>query len=418
MTPDFRSRPALLQHIRSTLAFYDPRCVDPSGGFYHFFKDDGTVYDRHTRHLVSSTRFIFNYAMAYRQFGQPEYLNRVRHGLAFLRAAHRHPDNGAYAWQLRWQDGRKTVLDDTNHCYGLAFVLLAYAHALMAGVAEARTYLDETFELMERHFWEAEHGLYADEASADWSTLHPYRGQNANMHSCEALLAAFEASGEARYLQRAVTLARNITVRQAALAGGMIWEHYHADWSVDWDYNKDDKSNIFRPWGYQPGHLTEWAKLLLILARHGEQLAEPAGWMAPRAAELFDSALARAWDGEHDGIHYGFGPDNTICDADKYFWVQAESFAAAALLAQHTGRQAYWDWYERIWEYSWTHFVDHGHGAWYRILGPDNRKLSDEKSPAGKTDYHTMGACYEVLNVIADESGTARNAATVPGTRY
>jgi len=25
----------------------------------------------------------------------------------------------------------------------------------------------------------------------------------------------------------------------------------------------------------------------------------------------------------------------------------------------------------------------------------------DEKSPAGKTDYHTMGACYEVLNAIA-----------------
>ena len=36
----------------------------------------------------------------------------------------------------------------------------------------------------------------------------------------------------------------------------------------------------------------------------------------------------------------------------------------------------------------------------HRILSRDNRKLSDEKSPAGKTDYHTMGACYEVLNVV------------------
>lgn len=400
MMPDFRSRATLLQHIRTTLAFYDPRCVDPSGGFYHFFKDDGTVYDRHTRHLVSSTRFIFNYAMAYRQFGQPAYLEHVRHGLAFLRNAHRDPDSGAYAWQLRWQDRQKTVLDGTNHCYGLAFVLLAYAHALMAGVPEARAYLSETFELMERHFWEPEHGLYADEASADWSILYPYRGQNANMHSCEALLAAFEASGEVRYLHRAETLARNITLRQSALAGGMIWEHYHADWSVDWDYHKDDKSNIFRPWGYQPGHLTEWAKLLLIMARHAAQLAQPAGWLAPRAVALFDAALAKAWDAQHGGIHYGFGPQGDICDADKYFWVQAESFAAAALLADHTGEPAYWDWYERIWAYSWAHFVDHEHGAWYRILGPDNRKLSDQKSPAGKTDYHTMGACYEALNVI------------------
>jgi len=52
--------------------------------------------------------------------------------------------------------------------------------------------------------------------------------------------------------------------------------------------------------------------------------------------------------------------------------------------------------------YSWQWFVDHQYGAWYRILTRDNRKYSDEKSPAGKTDYHTMGACYEVLNVIPE----------------
>ena len=72
----------------------------------------------------------------------------------------------------------------------------------------------------------------------------------------------------------------------------------------------------------------------------------------------------------------------------------------AALLAQRTGEARYWDWYQRLWAYSWAHMVDHRYGAWFRILDADNRKYSDEKSPAGKTDYHTMGACYEVLNVL------------------
>jgi mannose/cellobiose epimerase-like protein (N-acyl-D-glucosamine 2-epimerase family) len=400
-TPDFRARATLLDHIRHTMRFYEPRCVDGSGGFYHYFKDDGTVYNAHSRHLVSSTRFVFNYAMAFRQFQQPLYLERVRHGLAFLRNAHRNAASGGYAWELDWRDGAATVTDGTNHCYGLAFVLLAYAHALMAGVTEARAWIAETYALMEQRFWQAEHGLYADEASADWSQLAPYRGQNANMHSCEALLAAFEATGEPAYLHRAETLARNITVRQAALADDLIWEHYHQDWSVDGDYNRHDKTNIFRPWGYQPGHLTEWAKLLLILERHASHLAGTSDWLAPRARALFDQALARAWDGEHGGIYYGFAPDGSICDSDKYFWVQAESLAAAALLAARTGEPAYWDWYDRLWHYSWEHMIDHRHGAWYRLLSADNRKLSDEKSPAGKTDYHTMGACYEVLNVLA-----------------
>jgi mannose/cellobiose epimerase-like protein (N-acyl-D-glucosamine 2-epimerase family) len=232
--------------------------------------------------------------------------------------------------------------------------------------------------------------------------LDGYRGQNANMHTCEAMLAAYEASGEQRYLHHAEQLAHNITVRQAALAGGMVWEHYRADWSVDWDYNRDDKTNIFRPWGYQPGHFTEWAKLLLNLERHAAALAGPADWLAPRAAQLFNLALDKAWDPQHGGIHYGFGPQDEICDGDKYFWVQAESLAAAAVLAVRTGEQRYWDWYDKIWDYSWEHMVDHRYGAWYRILAPDNGKLTAEKSPAGKVDYHTMGACYEVLNVIGN----------------
>ncbi|HTO42680.1 MAG TPA: AGE family epimerase/isomerase [Burkholderiales bacterium] len=394
--PDFRSRAFLLDHVQRTMAFYHPRAIDPRGGFYHFFKDDGTIYDARIRHLVSSTRFVFNYAMAYRHFRQPDYLDAVNHGVTYLREAHRNPDTGGYAWLL--SDG--AVIDGTNHCYGLAFVLLAYAHALQAGVSETREHLAETFDLMEHRFWSPPHGLYADEASANWAQLAPYRGQNANMHACEALLAAFEVTDERRYLDRAATVAHNVVVRQAALANGLVWEHYHDDWSVDWDYNRGDKTNIFRPWGYQPGHLTEWAKLLLILERHSARLAADSGWLLPRALDLFDAALARAWDAQFGGICYGFAPDGSICDGDKYFWVQAESLAAAALLAQRSGAPKYWDWYERIWRHSWIHFVDHEYGAWYRVLSRDNRKYSDEKSPAGKTDYHTMGACYEILNVL------------------
>ena len=378
------------------MAFYHPRAIDTHGGFYHFFRDDGTIYDAKTRHLVSSTRFIFNYAMAWRRFRRAEYRDAVHHGIDFLRAAHRNPATGGYAWVLHGT----SVLDATNHCYGLAFVLLAYAHALQAGIARARAYLEEAAALMEQRFWSEDLGLYADEASGDWRTLSPYRGQNANMHACEAMLAAFDATGDLGYLERAHTLARNITVRQAQLAEGLIWEHYHPDWSVDWDYNRHDQTNIFRPWGFQPGHLAEWAKLLLILERHRARLSAPADWLVPRAVELFDAAMTHAWDQEFGGICYGFAPDGSICDADKYFWVQAEALAAAALLAVRVQEPRYWDWYDRIWGYSWEHFVDHRFGAWYRILSRDNRKYSDEKSPAGKTDYHTMGACYEVLSVI------------------
>ena len=219
------------------------------------------------------------------------------------------------------------------------------------------------------------------------------------MHSCEALIAAYEATAESRYLDRAFTLADNICNRQAALTQGKIWEHYNSDWQPDWQYNIDDPKNLFRPWGYQPGHFTEWAKLLLILDRY-----RPSGWLFPRAKELFDSALSASWDSENGGIFYGFAPDSSICDDDKYFWVQAESFAAAALLyercSSHGDKQKYLKHYQGIWQYSWQYMVDHQYGAWYRILDAENNRYDEYKSPAGKTDYHTMGACYEVLAVL------------------
>ncbi|MFM9927903.1 AGE family epimerase/isomerase [Variovorax sp. H27-G14] len=399
---DFRSPDFLSDHILHTLAFYAPRSLDDAGGFFHFFKDDGTVYDRRTRHLVSSARFVFNHAMAYRRFGDPGHLAAARHGLAFLQQGHAKAQGG-YAWQIDWHQGKAAVQDATNHCYGLAFVLLAHAHALMAGIEEARAGLAHTWELMEQHFWEPGHQLYADEATSDWQ-VGPYRGQNANMHACEAMLAAFEATQEARYLERALALAESVTGRQAALADGLVWEHYRQDWSIDWDYNRGDKTNIFRPWGFQTGHLTEWAKLLLQLERHlstaNHDANRTADWIVPRARHFFDTAMFRGWDADNGGLVYGFGPDGKVCDGDKYFWVQAESFAAAALLAVRTGDASYWDWYDSIWAYSWAHFVDHRHGAWYRILTPQNQKISDEKSPAGKTDYHTMGACHDVLRAL------------------
>ena len=117
----------------------------------------------------------------------------MRHALTFLRTAFLDPVTGGYAWLIDWQDGRATTQDATRHCYGMAFVMLAYARAYQAGVPEARAWLVDAFDTAEQHFWQPAAGLYADEASPDWQ-LTSYRGQNANMHACEAMISAFRAT--------------------------------------------------------------------------------------------------------------------------------------------------------------------------------------------------------------------------------
>ena len=295
-----------------------------------------------------------------------------------------------YAWTL--QDNQP--MDMTQQAYGYAFVLLAYAAVRKAGIITCDDKLHQVYDLLEQRFWQAEYGLYADELNEN-GKLSDYRGQNANMHLCEAMIAAFEATNDQKFLDRAKTIASNICQRQAKLTDGLIWEHFTKDFQIDWQYNIEDPKNLYRPWGFQPGHQTEWAKLLLQLNRHA-----PAAWLVEKAKMLFDSAFNKAWDEQHGGLIFGFDVEGKCCDDDKYFWVQAESFAAAALLYIVTGEQQYQDKYQQLWSYSWEHFVDHTYGAWFRVLRRDNSKYSNEKSSAGaKCDYHTLGACFEVLAI-------------------
>jgi len=375
--PNFESSEFLEQHIQSTLAFYEPRVFSPEGGFHGCFLDNGECYDPHIRQLVASCRYVFNYATAYRLYGKPQHLEWAKWGLDYLETYHKQ-SNGGYAWQI--ENG--VVTDSRVMAYGHAFVLLAAASCLRAGIQEAATTIDETFAFMETHFWNEDGGAYFDERDASLKTLSPYRGQNANMHMCEALLAAWKASANIKFLDRADQLANRFAFDLAAQSDGQIWEHYDADWNVDLNYNIDKPNDRYRPWGFQIGHQTEWAKLLLILNEERPN----ANWL-PKAKSLYDQALETGWDNEHGGIIYGVAPNGDICSGEKHFWVQSESFATAWRLYRATGEKKYRDDYNRIWQWSWDHMIDHDYGAWFRVRASNGSSIDNKKSPLGKTDY-------------------------------
>lgn len=393
--PDFRSRRFLLDHLQRTMNFYHPAGLDPAGGFFTVFGPDGAVLDRRSRSLVHTCRFLFNEVNAYLEFGRADYRDGARHALDFLTAHHRVPLTRGYRWTFAFEGESRSRENDANITYGLSFTILAYAMAIKAGFTQAEGWLDELVEVMETRLFDAGHGLYADQANADFSVIAPYRGQNANMHACEAMIAAFEATGDGWYIDRAETIAAAICLRQAALSPlDQVWEHYHADWSIDLDYNRNDHSDGYRPWGFLAGHQTEWAKLLIMLDGH-----RPAAWHLPRARSLFDRAMDLSWDRERGGMFYSYGLDAALYDRSKQQWVHAETLAAAAHLAVRTGNEAYWAWYDRLWRYVWAHLADHRHGGWYRALNADNSLASAVRGDP-EPDYHNMGACVEILKLI------------------
>lgn len=511
----------LLDHCRQTLGFYHPRALDSSavGGFYHSFKDSGELGpDVGTRHLVSSTRFVFNYAQALMYLCDdgaktPEYLSSMAHGVKFLREKHRNAESGGYAWTLEVSGDNVNVKEGANHCYGAVFVLLAYSVALKAvkqlieksgETKELRAYEAEYAGYVKEHhekilnlrFWDAKQGLLVDELNEDFSKVTEYRGQDPNMHGVEAYIMAYEATLELQYLARALVIATNVverlSVRPDALRTSAIgdvrlpWEHFTPSWGVDWSHKGETPNKP--PYGFLVGHFAEWTKLLVHLRKHVDALddlkqddlstlvmsgdSNLAGvgsttwaWLVPRAVELFNVAVDIGWDQSNGGgLQYTFAPDvSKIVDADKYFWTQAETLAAAAVLARYleddapktvpettdTGEEVEpkveeelrfeqkipptmtppkepiylkfaqesdvvlaqvvkcWGVYDKLWSFVDANLVDKQHGGWYRVLDGKTKakKDGDYKSPPGKCDYHNMGACYDIVRALRNGRG-------------
>ena len=116
---------------------------------------------------------------------------------------------------------------------GHAFALLAASSAKLVDHPLADRMLADVTEVINTRFWQDDNGVISEEFNADWSPISPYQGQNSNMHMTEALMAAFEATGDRDYLDKAERIADLIIRRRAAENGWRVAEHFDADWAVD-----------------------------------------------------------------------------------------------------------------------------------------------------------------------------------------
>lgn len=383
----FSSKKFLIEQIDAIADFYQSRCLNfADGGYYQFFLPSNEVDKQQTQqHLVSSGRLTYNFCTAFRVLGDDKYRQAASHGLDHLWTRHRNVETGSYQWALS-DDNTENI-----KTYGVAFVLLAFAAGHRAGVGDYRKQVRQVDEFMSSYLWREDDQLFIDNINADLTATDPYRGQNANMHCCEAYIEAYKATATQRYLTRALAIAEQITVKLPQQTGNRLWEHFDQNWQADLQFNIDRPNDKYRPWGVQPGHLAEWSKLLLILYQETKQ-----AHLLERAIELFNQAWQLGWD-EQSGMIYTTDLDGAPVNRLRYAWAQAETLAAAALLALHTEKGGYRKQYDLIWQYIWSYFHDQNTGTWHRQLGEDNQQLEDTAA-VGKTDFHCVTVCQEILN--------------------
>lgn len=376
----------LLDQAEGLMDFFQYRAINPKGGFYDL-DDAGQPLpgSNPVRGIHASARMVHCFSIAY-MLGRPGAGDLIDHGMNFLWNGHRDQKNGGYVWSMN-DDGHA---DTNKQGYGHAFVLLAAASAKVVGHPLADKMLADITEVLETRFWEKSHGAIAEEFTAEWGPIDggTYRGQNSNMHLTEALMAAYEATGEQHYLDKAESIADLIIRRLAGATDFRVGEHFDTNWTLNKDYYHPDE--MFRPSGTTPGHALEWARLTLQLWTLGDKKH---AWMPDAAKNLFVQAMSLGWDKNKGGFFYTLDWADRAAKTNKLWWPMCEAAGAAHFINQHLPSDPFFeDSYRLIWSTIANRFIDHRHGGWHE-------ELTEDLVPAhtlfpGKGDiYHAFQAC-------------------------
>jgi N-acylglucosamine 2-epimerase len=117
-----------------------------------------------------------------------------------------------------------------------------------------------------------------------------------------------------------------------------------------------------------------------------------------RAVDVILNILDFAWDREYGGLYYfmdarGYPPQQLEWDR-KLWWVHLESLVALAMGYRLTKREACWDWYQKMHDYTWSHFADRECGEWFGYLDRQGQVLLNLKGGKWKGCFHVPRAMY------------------------
>ncbi len=369
----------LLDHYRSARV--------PAG--FATLGNDGTMVD-HTAKAIITARMVHCYSLA-TIMGVPGAAPLADHGIdALLDGPLRDAEHGGWFADASGSSRKQAYLH--------AFVALAGASAAIADRPRGQELMRAATDVIDDHFWIAGEEVLQPSFAVDWSDPEAYRGANCCMHGTEACLALADATGEDRWLDRALSMARRFGHDIPAAHDDRLPEHFDAEWTLLPDYGSEHPAEDTRPYGLTPGHFAEWGGLLVkveaaLLAR-GRPVPD---WLLRQAVVLLDKAMEQGWspDGK-PGMVYTVGWSGEISVPVRAYWVQAETANTALMLHRRTGKVRFEETYRLAWDYIAATLIDREAGGWRHEVDADGQP-SRVVYPNREDLYHDFQATVTPL---------------------
>jgi cellobiose epimerase len=361
------------------------------GGFYGEVMNAGDPRPHAPRAALMTSRILWTFSAAYRQFGDERYRQMADRAFSDLTSAFMDREHGGVFWAITATGEPRAT---SKHVYGQAFAIYGLSEYYRATGEPAA--LDEAialFRLIEHHARDRAQGGYFEAFSRQWQREPPEtravvgpadaKSQNTHLHIMEAYASLLRVWPEPELWRAQRELIEILLTRIVDPATTHLGLFFNDDWTP-------------RSHEISYGHDIEFAWLVTEAAVElGD--AELLARVRPLAVRIAEVTLAEGVE-EDGGIPYERSRTG-VTRSRREWWVPAEAAVGFLNAYQISGDERFLHASIAQWEFIEKHLVDRVAGEWFHsVSATGNVARNAAKASAWKCPYHNGRACLELMN--------------------
>lgn len=352
------------------------------GGYFTCLDRAGNVFDT-DKFIWLQGREVWMFSMLYNKVEKKqEWLDCAVQGAEFLK---KYGHDGNYNWYFALTREGKPLVEPYN-IFSYTFAAMAFGQLSIAtGSKEYADIAKKTFDIILSK---------VDNPKGKWNKAYPGT-RNMKSFALPMILCNLALEIEPlldkdfmeKSIYNCIHEVLDVFYRPEL---GLVVEHLGTDGQlVD---NFDGRS-------LNPGHAIEamWFIMDLGVRLNNKELIEKAVKIALQEVEY-------GWDKEYGGIFYFMDrlghPVQQLEWDQKLWWVHIETLITMLKGYQLTGSEACLKWFEKVHDYTWSHFADKEHSEWFGYLNRRGEVLLPLKGGKWKGCFHVPRGLYQCWQVL------------------
>lgn len=356
------------------------------GGFFTCLERDGSVFDT-DKFIWLQGREVWMFATLYNKVEKKqEWLDAAIQGAEFLK---KYGHDGNLNWYFAL-DREGNPLVEPYNIFSYTFAVIAFGQlAIATGNEEYAEIAKKTFDIVLSK---------VDNPKGKWSKASPgaraLKSFALPMILCNVALEIeplLESSFLEEKIKECVHEVMDVFYRPEL---GLIVEHLGVN---------NELVDCMDGRLLNPGHAIEAMWFIMDL---GKRLGDQA--LIDKAVYIALKEVEYGWDHQYGGIFYFMDrlghPLQQLEWDQKLWWVHIETLITMIKGYQLTGNEKCLEWFERIHNYTWSHFADPEYPEWFGYLNRQGEVLLSLKGGKWKGCFHVprgLFQCWTILDEIS-----------------